>query len=503
MTVCWQELMGRFLIDKSAIEGGSSTALHHIDDDAAESGTNPAQAQVRGDGERNAKRRKTHGQNKNRQFPQVRDRGPKMCRAWERTGECDRPSSCRFAHSWEDYLKTKPQDIHHDPAATFNTTEPYIVIGDCVSGGDDVVGMRLDTTTVCPVKKDLGWCPYGMKCRFLGAHLKKVDSEVEAEKGPANEQYSGWRLTDNVEPEQKEGWRQGETNWQNPEVIRQLRFLSVRRTSLSVHCQTMVLMLWQYEYKYSKEYLRRVEPHKPFYHDKNRSVARAPAAELDEEEAFNDTADGASSVTAAPVSHVPGESEAMDVPMRPEEKKRLNWENGLYLAPLTTVGNLVSGEIHPYLPTRRWRGDVLTCKLKPFRRLCVDYGATITCSEMALSQQLITGQNDEWALLRRHESEKHFGIQVAGGYPNIMVPAAEMIGKELPGGVDFVDVNLGCPIDLVFNQGAGSALMDSAGRLGKILVGMNRALGDIPLTVKFVSRCFPSTMTLVSQSSAC
>lgn len=76
-----------------------------------------------------------------------------------------------------------------------------------------------------------------------------------------------------------------------------------------------------------------------------------------------------------------------------------------------------------------------------------------------------------------------------------MVPAAEMIGKELRGGVDFVDVNLGCPIDLVFNQGAGSALMDSAGRLGKILVGMNRALGDIPLTVKFVS---PSSIQLLT-----
>lgn len=63
-----------------------------------------------------------------------------------------------------------------------------------------------------------------------------------------------------------------------------------------------------------------------------------PAADMNEEEAFNDSADVAAAVTA---SHIPGESEAMDVPMRPEEKRRLNWENGVYLAPLTTVGNLV------------------------------------------------------------------------------------------------------------------------------------------------------------------
>lgn len=83
---------------------------------------------------------------------------------------------------------------------------------------------------------------------------------------------------------------------------------------------------------------------------------------------------------------------------------------------------------------------------------------------MALAQPLISGQTDEWALCRRHSSERNFGIQLAGGYPNRMVPAAELIQRELGGnsdgsgkGVDFVDVNLGCPIDLVFNQGAGSA----------------------------------------------
>lgn len=38
-----------------------------------------------------------------------------------------------------------------------------------------------------------------------------------------------------------------------------------------------------------------------------------------------------------------------------------------------------------------------------------------------------------------------------------MVPAAEVIGKELAGNVDFVDINCGCPIDLVFKTGSGSA----------------------------------------------
>ena len=132
---------------------------------------------------------------------------------------------------------------------------------------------------------------------------------------------------------------------------------------------------------------------------------------------------------------VDGESEASEVPMRPEEKRRLNWDNGLYLAPLTTVGNLVS-------PASVGTSQFHVLTHQPFRRLCVDYGATITISEMALAQPLVTGHNEEWALVRRHKSEKMFGVQVAGGYPNRMVPVAEMLAKEIGNGIDFVDVNL-------------------------------------------------------------
>lgn len=148
-----------------------------------------------------------------------------------------------------------------------------------------------------------------------------------------------------------------------------------------------------------------------------------------------------------------------DVPVRPAEKKRLNFENKLYLAPLTTVGNL------------------------PFRRLCVSYGCDITCGEMGLAQEYMTGNKSEWSLVRRHPSEKIFGVQLAANKVQTAMSATELIRSQV-GDVDFIDLNLGCPIDLVVKKGAGSALLDNASKLGKILAGMNRAAGEVPVTIK-------------------
>lgn len=76
---------------------------------------------------------------------------------------------------------------------------------------------------------------------------------------------------------------------------------------------------------------------------------------------------------------------------------------------------------------------------------------------MGLAGSFLSASKEEWSLIRRHPDEQMFGIQLAGNKPSLLTPAAEVIARECAGGIDFVDLNCGCPIDLVFKTGSGSA----------------------------------------------
>lgn len=78
---------------------------------------------------------------------------------------------------------------------------------------------------------------------------------------------------------------------------------------------------------------------------------------------------------------------------------------------------------------------------------------------MGLATSFLQGSKEEWSLVRRHPSERIFGVQFAGSKPGILASAAETFAREFgpSKGIDFVDLNCGCPIDLVFRSGSGSA----------------------------------------------
>jgi tRNA-dihydrouridine synthase 3 len=116
----------------------------------------------------------------------------------------------------------------------------------------------------------------------------------------------------------------------------------------------------------------------------------------------------------------------------------------------------------------------------PFRRLATEWGAEICVGEMAYAHKVVRGDRSEVALLRRHPSEKVFGVQLAGKRPEVMAEAAQIAEGA---GADFVDVNLGCPIDDATKRGFGAALLPRASRVAAIVAAMKAAVA-VPVTIK-------------------
>lgn len=145
------------------------------------------------------------------------------------------------------------------------------------------------------------------------------------------------------------------------------------------------------------------------------------------------------------------------IKLLPNEKKKIDWRNKILLSPLTTVGNL------------------------PFRRICKEYGADITCGEMALAPRILKGAQEEWALIKRHESEDIFGVQICGNNPGVLTRCAQLLNQESD--LDFIDLNLGCPIDLIYKQGSGCGMLNRANILETVVKSASQIL-NIPFTIK-------------------
>ncbi|MHC4514162.1 MAG: tRNA-dihydrouridine synthase family protein [Planctomycetota bacterium] len=137
----------------------------------------------------------------------------------------------------------------------------------------------------------------------------------------------------------------------------------------------------------------------------------------------------------------------------------MEWCNRTILSPLTKGGNL------------------------PFRRLCVDFGAEITVSEMAYARQIVRGSRSELALLRKHESERCFGVQLATANPQQAVDAGRIAVER---GAMFVDLNCGCPIHDVVRRGMGATLLRRPKALARVVEALAREL-PVPVTVKLRS----------------
>ena len=116
----------------------------------------------------------------------------------------------------------------------------------------------------------------------------------------------------------------------------------------------------------------------------------------------------------------------------------------------------------------------------PFRLLCKEQGADVMVTEMVSAKGLYYGSRKTDLLLQTDDREKPVGVQLFGSDPDIMAGEAEKLAKR---GFDFIDINMGCPVPKIVNNGEGSALMKNPELAERIVRSIVEAV-DIPVTVK-------------------
>ncbi|KAK2787754.1 tRNA-dihydrouridine synthase 3 [Onygenales sp. PD_12] len=421
-----------YLIDPS--QGNKTPATAVPDDDQAEAARYQENAGGdAGNGKKGKRREKKGGQNVGRRFGNSRDE-KQLCQSVAHLPEFS-PNTCSFGSSckFEHDIRKYLKEYKRADLDTF--------------GG------------VCPVWAAKGKCSAGWKCRFVGSHMIERETEdgrkelvlVEDEsKDTAGVKGIGVDGAVNV------------VSTADKLALAKKKFQTVKADAFTAWID-----------KVSKEVEKNIH---------GRTYGEETSGEQPNGQEASDKKEEAEENRAR----------YTEPPFLPSEKRRVYFgAETPVLAPLTTQGNL------------------------PFRRLCVDLGAQLTYSEMAMSMNLAQGSKSEWALMKAHESETlppsvnpnqtivkdydnsrdlKFGAQITGNKPWIALKATEALTALCPH-LRVIDMNCGCPIDLVFREGSGSALLDHASKLEKMLRGMNTVSGEIPITAKIRMGTRDSTPT--------
>lgn len=116
----------------------------------------------------------------------------------------------------------------------------------------------------------------------------------------------------------------------------------------------------------------------------------------------------------------------------------------------------------------------------PFRLLCKEQGAGLLCMEMVSAKAIYYNNKNTETLMQIEPEERPVSLQLFGSDSVIMSEMAKRI-EDRP--FDILDINMGCPVPKVVNNGEGSALMKNPGLVRKIVTSVSKAIKK-PLTVK-------------------
>ena len=116
----------------------------------------------------------------------------------------------------------------------------------------------------------------------------------------------------------------------------------------------------------------------------------------------------------------------------------------------------------------------------PFRLLCKEQGTGLLCMEMVSAKAILYKNRNTQALLTIDPRENPVSLQLFGSDPDIIAEIAHQI-EDRP--FDILDLNMGCPVPKIVNNGEGSALMKNPKLAGEIIEKTVKAIKK-PVTVK-------------------
>ena len=116
----------------------------------------------------------------------------------------------------------------------------------------------------------------------------------------------------------------------------------------------------------------------------------------------------------------------------------------------------------------------------PFRLLCREQGADLIYTEMVSAKGIHYNNTNTKDMLLVDEAERPVALQLFGSEPEILAETAARIEDR---NFDFFDINMGCPVPKVVNNGEGSALMKNPYLAGRIVEAVTKAVKK-PVTVK-------------------
>ena len=141
--------------------------------------------------------------------------------------------------------------------------------------------------------------------------------------------------------------------------------------------------------------------------------------------------------------------------LEPIKIGNVNIDNNVFLAPMAGITDL------------------------PFRILCKEQGAGLTCTEMISAKGLFYGDKGTNELMKVSKNEKPAMIQIFGSEPEIMGKAAEIVSTH----ADIIDINMGCPAPKVVKNNDGSKLLLQSKLVGEIVKNTVEH-STVPVTVK-------------------